>query len=310
METTPQHKLRGLLIAGTSSVAFGFIPLFTLPLMAIGLRTPSILTYRFLFAALAMFPLLLYKKIDLRLTVREIGVLLSLGLVYIASAMGLQLGYHYMPSGVATVVHFTYPVYVILLMLLFYRQRPTRVMILAILLAFFGVLCLSGLGLEKVDRRFLIGMLIVAPTGLAYASYMVIVNKSVVRTMNNIKLSFYALLACGSGFLVIALFWGGLQGIPSLEAWGLTIALAIIPTVVANITLVEGVKLIGSTMSAILGALEPLTAVVIGFLVFDEVLTPLRIVGVLLIILSVLLIALSGRIAYFFKVWHLRKRHR
>ena len=197
METSPQHKLRGLLIAGTSSVAFGFIPLFTLPLMAIGLRTPSILTYRFLFAALAMFPLLLYKKIDLRLTGREIGVLLSLGLVYIASAMGLQLGYHYMPSGVATVVHFTYPVYVILLMLLFYRQRPTRVMILAILLAFLGVLCLSGLGLEKVDRRFLIGMLIVAPTGLAYASYMVIVNKSVVRTMNNIKLSFYALLACG-----------------------------------------------------------------------------------------------------------------
>ena len=183
-------------------------------------------------------------------------------------------------------------------------------MILAILLAFLGVLCLSGLGLEKVDRRFLIGMLIVAPTGLAYASYMVIVNKSVVRTMNNIKLSFYALLACGSGFLVIALFWGGLQGIPSLEAWGLTIALAIIPTVVANITLVEGVKLIGSTMSAILGALEPLTAVVIGFLVFDEVLTPLRLVGILLIILSVLLIALSGRIAYFLKVSHLRKRHR
>ena len=81
---------------------------------------------------------------------------------------------------------------------------------------------------------------------------------------------------------MIALFWGGLQGIPSLEAWGLTIALAIIPTVVANITLVEGVKLIGSTMSAILGALEPLTAVVIGFLVFDEVLTPLRLVGILL----------------------------
>ena len=304
METTPQHKLRGLLIAGTSSVAFGFIPLFTLPLMAIGLRTPSILTYRFLFAALAMFPLLLYKMIDLRLTGREIGVLISLGLVYIASAMGLQLGYHYMPSGVATVVHFTYPVYVILLMLIFYKQRPTRVMVLAILFAFLGVLCLSGLGLEKVDRRFLIGMLIVAPTGLAYASYMVIVNKSVVRTMNNIKLSFYALLACGSGFLVIALFWGGLQGIPSLEAWGLTIALALIPTVVANI------KLIGSTMSAILGALEPLTAVVIGFLVFDEVLTSLRIVGILLIILSVLLIALSGRIAYFLKVSRLRKRHR
>lgn len=309
MDPTPQHKLRGLMIAGASSVAFGFIPLFTLPMMRMGLRTPSILAYRFLIAALVMFPILLYKKIDLRLTLREAGILLSLGLIYVCSAMGLQLGYHYMPSGIATVVHFTYPVYVILLMLIIYKQKPAGITLFAIALAFFGVLCLSGLGLETVDSRFLIGMLIVAPTGLAYASYMVIVNKSVVRTMNNIKLSFYALLTCGSGFLVIALFWGGLQGIPSLEAWGLTIALALIPTVVANITLVEGVKQIGSTMSAILGALEPLTAVVIGFLVFDEVLTPLRIVGVLLIILSVLLIALSGRIAYFLKVSRLRKRH-
>lgn len=309
METAPQHKLRGLIIAGGSSVAFGFIPLFTLPMMGMGLRTPSILAYRFLIAALVMLPLLLYKKIDLRLTAREAGVLLSLGLIYVCSAMGLQLGYHYMPSGVATVVHFTYPVYVILLMLLLYKQKPAGITIFAILLAFVGVLCLSGLGVEQVDRRFLIGMLIVAPTGLAYASYMVIVNKSVVRTMNNIKLSFYALLVCGSGFLVIALFWGGLQAIPSLEAWGLMLALAIIPTVVANITLVEGVKQIGSTMSAILGALEPLTAVVIGLLVFDEGLTLLRLVGILLIITSVLLIALSGRIAYRIRVWRLRQRH-
>lgn len=310
MDGLPQNKLRGFIIAGSSSIAFGFIPLFTLPLMALGLRTPSILAYRFLIAALAMFPLLLYKRIDLKLTWREGGILLTLGLIYVCSAMGLQLGYLYMPSGIATVVHFTYPVYVILLMFLLYGQKPSGVTVFAILLAFLGVLFLSGVGGFAVDRHFLIGMLIVAPTGLAYASYMVIVNKSVVRTMNNIKLSFFALLVCGMGFFVIALFWDGIQAIPSLEAWGLTLALAIVPTVVANISLVEGVKQVGSTMSAVLGALEPLTAVVIGFFVFDEKLTLLHLLGIVLILVSVLLIALSGRIAYRLEVWKLRRRHK
>lgn len=302
-----REQIRGIAMAASASMSFGFIPLFTVPLMAMGMLTPSILAYRFLWAALLLLLILWVKKIDLKITRYEALLLLSLGLIYVCSAMGLQLGYLYMPTGIATVIHFTYPIYVILLLFLFYGQRPTLLVMLAILLAFVGVLFITGVG-SGVQPIPFGGFLIVAVTGLAYASYMVIVNKSILQRMNNIKLSFYALLFCGIGFLIIAYFWGGIQPIPDAKGWGLMLLLAILPTVVANITLVEGVKLCGSTLSSVLGALEPLTAVVIGILVFDEPLTPMHLLGIGLIICSVLIISLSGKIAYAWEVWRKRKR--
>lgn len=302
-----REQIRGIAMAASASMSFGFIPLFTVPLMAMGMLTPSILAYRFLWAALLLLLILWVKKIDLKITRYEALLLLSLGLIYVCSAMGLQLGYLYMPTGIATVIHFTYPIYVILLLFLFYGQRPTLLVMLAILLAFVGVLFITGVG-SGVQPIPFGGFLIVAVTGLAYASYMVIVNKSILQRMNNIKLSFYALLFCGVGFLIIAYFWGGIQPIPDAKGWGLMLLLAILPTVVANITLVEGVKLCGSTLSSVLGALEPLTAVVIGILVFDEPLTLMHLLGIGLIICSVLIISLSGKIAYAWEVWRKRKR--
>lgn len=301
-----QH-IRGIAMASSASISFGFIPLFTLPLMAMGILTPSILAYRFLLAAFFLMLILWSKKIDFKITRYEAFLLISLGLIYICSAMGLQLGYLYMPTGIATVIHFTYPIYVILLLFVFYGQRPTLLVMIAIILAFVGVLFITGIGSGAEPIPFG-GFLIVAITGLAYASYMVIVNKSVLQHMNNIKLSFYALLFCGIGFLIIAYFWGGIQLIPDAKGWGWMLLLAILSTVVANIILVEAVKLCGSTLSSVLGALEPLTAVVIGILVFDEPLTPMHLLGIGLIICSVLIISLSGKIAYAWEVWRKRKR--
>lgn len=294
-------------MAASASISFGFIPLFTVPLMLMGMFTPSILAYRFLLASSMLLAILLIKRIDLRISLYEALLLLSLGLIYICSAMGLQLGYLYMPTGIATVIHFTYPIYVILLLLLCYGQRPSLPVMIAILLAFVGVLFITGIG-NGGRAISMEGFLIVAITGLAYASYMVIVNKSRLQRMNNIKLSFYALLFCGVGFLIIAALWGGIQPIPDAKAWGLMLLLAFVPTVIANIALVEGVKISGSTISSILGALEPLTAVVIGILVFEEPLTGTHLLGIVLIICSVLLIALSGKIIYRWEVWRKRKR--
>jgi drug/metabolite transporter (DMT)-like permease len=69
--------------------------------------------------------------------------------------------------------------------------------------------------------------------------------------------------------------------------------LGLVPTVLSLIFMVKAVKIIGSTPTAILGALEPVTAVAIGVLVFGEVLTGRLIVGIFLILGSTVLIALK-----------------
>lgn len=301
-------KLIGTLCGAFSSICFGFIPLFTLPMMKHGLHSPSILAYRFLFAAIMLFIIAQVRHISLRVTHKQLLILFLLGLIYTCSAWGLQIGYLFLTSGIATVIHFTYPVYVIILMLLIYKQRPHKLTIIAISIAFLGVAFIGGL-FGSSEAVSMMGFTIVAMTGLAYASYLVIVNKSVVRNLNSITLSFWALSSSSLAFTCISFFSGGLQPISVPTDWILMLLLALLCTVVANILMVAGVKKVGSTITSVLGALEPLTAVLVGFLVFEEALNATRVIGIALIVFSVLLIALSGRIAYILEVQKLKRRH-
>ena len=69
--------------------------------------------------------------------------------------------------------------------------------------------------------------------------------------------------------------------------------MALLPTLVSNLALVRAIKSIGSTLTSVLGAMEPLTAIIIGILVFDETVTGVMALGTLLILAAVTLIVLS-----------------
>lgn len=305
---TSHNKAKGLLYGIFSPISFGFIPLFTVPLIEAHMNTPSILAYRFLIAAAMLLLIMWWRKVPLKVSSTELLTLLVLGLFYIWSAMGLQVGYRYMPTGIATLLHFTYPVWVILFLLFIYKQRPAPITIFAILLASLGVATQAGL-LSSSEAVSWIGIVIVASTGIAYAFYMIIVGKTGIGKQNPLKVSFYVLLFTGGGFLLIATFMGGIQPIPGIKEGVNMLMLSLVSTVIANIYLVAAIKLSGATINSILGALEPLSAVVIGVLLLDEKLTIASVVGIGLILISVIIIALSGRIAYVLKIYRLRRRH-
>ncbi len=286
-------KANGIILSAIASISFGFIPLFSLPLMNIGIKTPSILFYRFIIASIFMAFIIFYKKINLKINLQEGILLILLGVLYIFSSLGLQLGYLYMSSGVATVIHFTYPVFVVLLLLILFKEYPSKLIILSIIMAFIGVLFISK-GDEETNISIK-GFLIVLSTGLTYATYMIIVNKSILSKMNNLKISFYVLTFCGISFFIMASFSGGIQILNDKNSVINALLLAIIPTVISNIMLIEGVKKCGSTLSSILGALEPFTAVIIGFLVFNEKLSAINILGIVLIFTMIIIIALSKK---------------
>ena len=137
------NSLKGIFYAIVTSVTFGLIPLFTLPLMQKGMEFDSILFYRFLFATLALGGMMKLKKESFRIERRDIPMLILLGFFYTGSAMFLFWGYNFMGAGVATTLHFTYPIFVTLLMFLIFRERASWVTWLAIILAIFGVSRLS-----------------------------------------------------------------------------------------------------------------------------------------------------------------------
>ncbi len=137
------NNLKGFTFGILTSATFGLIPLFTLPLMAKGMQFDSILFYRFLFATLALAGIMTAKKEPFRVEKREIPILVLLGFFYTASAMFLFWGYRFMSAGIATTLHFTYPIFVTLIMLFVFREKTSWITLMATMLAICGVARLS-----------------------------------------------------------------------------------------------------------------------------------------------------------------------
>ena len=288
------EKIKGFLYGIATSVTFGLIPLFTLPLMQKGMASDSILFYRFATATLALGAMMLAKREPFRIAWRDLPPLALLALFYTASSMFLLYGYETMGAGVATTLHFTYPVFVTLLMLALFRERTSWVVAVAIVLAVGGVARLSLHGTELCLDP--VGVAVVLLSAVGYASYIIAVNRSRLREMHSRKLAFYV-------FVFTTLFFaikngGGLQPVPDAGAAVNILLLAVMPTVISNITLLLAVHRIGGTLTSILGALEPVTAVCISVLVFGEGFTWREALGIALILTSVVLVILDGSIRH------------
>lgn len=288
--------LVGTIAALLAAICYGFIPFFTLPIKqgepSDFMSDPSILFYRFGFAALVIGLVMLVRRQDFKVTRGELVTLIYLSFISDGSALFLIDGYNYMSSGVATTLHFMYPVVTALLMMTFYHEARRLSTIFAIIMsvAGVGVLCWDPTGHTSLQ-----GIIIVLISAVCYALYLIRVNRSRAAHMDSLKLVFYILFIGALIFLAEALRQNSFQPISSSLQFGNLVALALICTIVTNVCLVVSVKSIGSTMTAVIGALEPLTAVVVGCLVFHEAFTWQVLTGILLIIPAVVIIIWTRR---------------
>lgn len=286
-------RTQGIWFAILSAATFGLIPLFSIPVLRTGMNTYSVLFYRFAIACVVMLIPLLINRKSLKITPREAMWLAVFGILYDASAICLYYGYQYMSSGAATTLLFMYPVWTAIIMMLFFKERLSLQTVIAIILAISGVYFLSGD--QKMDAGapwFVIG--IVLMSGLAYSIYMVMVDRLNIRGMGSLKLTLYVFLF-GLFFLSIFLFASGkgVEPVQDLTSWINLTLLGVIPTVLSNILLIKAISHIGSTLSAILGAFEPVMAVAIGVAILGEPFTTYSAIGITLIIVAVILLVLK-----------------
>ncbi|BFO68142.1 DMT family transporter [Chryseobacterium sp. KCF3-3] len=279
-------KLRGYTLGILSAVSYGLIPIFILPVKQAHFSMDITLFYRFFFSALMVGGYLLYSRESFKINKKEALILAILGICYALSSEFLFLGYDFLTPGIASTVLFIYPIIVALIMLFFYKERLTRLSGASLLLAFAGVivLCLKGNGLEINFA----GLGIVMLSSLFYALYMVIVNKSNIK-VSGFKLTFYSMLFTSLFFMTKALMANESFAIPSTEIFINFLIFAFLTTVISSLCLVFAIKYIGSTPVAILGALEPVVAVLISVLMFHEKFTPNLLIGITLILFGVTL---------------------
>lgn len=287
------RNLSGVIYAIISSATFGLIPLFSIPLMEAGVSSPSILCYRFLLAAAAMGVVMLVSGSRFALKRSQLGIVFLLSILYAATAIFLIESYKFIPSGIATTIHFLYPLVVTLTMVIFFREQTGITTYIAIFISLGGVALLAW-G-NHTAGNFQRGVTLALTTVVTYAAYIVGVMKSRASRIDSFTLTFYVLLFGAIIFFVYALSTTGVEFVVSWSEWRNLIMLALISTILSDLTLVIAIKRIGSVTTSILGSMEPLTAVIIGVLYFNERLDGASVLGLILIIIAVIMVILGTK---------------
>lgn len=283
----------GFAFAIVSACTFGMMGLFSVPCQQSGMGTLSIIIYRYSIGSMALLAVLLALGRNLRISRDDFWRLQVLALFNNLTAFFLIYGFEFIPSGAGTTIQFSYPVITCMIMTVFFGERLTVRTVIAILLAVVGVACISGIGTDMSGYpHYLKGMGMELLAGLCYSVYLVLVPHLKVRTMPGSKLTFYIFLFSTVQLLIVSPLFGGVEMVPSWHAGIDLLLLGLIPTVISNYTVVIALKFIGSTPTAILGAFEPLTAMLIGIFVLGDPFTLLIGCGAVLIIVAVLLLVL------------------
>ena len=287
MKTLSKNALIGYPAGIITGVSYGLNPLFGIPLMNKGVEVNSILFFRYAIAVVILGCVLLCDRQSFKVSWRQAGILLMLGLLYTASSLTLFEAYKYIPSGLATTLVFLYPVLVALIMV-FLRIVPSWPVWLAIAATFVGVIIMTQS--DATQQINPLGVMLSIVSALVYALFIVIINRSkVISTISNSLLTFYALCVGAVVFLCrIGVSDADiLTGIDTRLDWLNLVGLALLPTIVSTASLAIATRNIGATKASVLGVFEPITAILVGTLVFGETLTDNIIIGITIAMVAV-----------------------
>lgn len=287
MKNISKNAIIGYPAGIITGITYGLNPLFGVPLMKEGAAIESILFFRYAIAVLFLGGFLLLSRQSFKISWKQAGVLLILGLLYTSSSVFLFEAYSYIASGLATTIIFLYPVLVAIIMV-FLRVVPSWPVWLSIILTFVGVVITTQSDSTQTINP--IGVILSLGSALVYALFIVIINRSkIISNISNSLLTFYA-LTVGAIIFLGKITLSDIHittGLTGNMVWLNLVGLAILPTVVSTATLAIATRNIGATKASVLGVFEPVTAILIGTVVFGEALTTNIIVGILLSIAAI-----------------------
>ena len=295
-DTPRGDMVRGYILGIVAAVSYGANPMFAIPLYGMGLSVASVLFYRYVGACMALALVMVLTGKSFRLPLRDVMFMVGEGVLFAFSSLFLFMSYRYMDVGIATTLLFMTPVCVTLIMWLGYGETLTRLTVVSLCMAVAGIVCLYN---PSGGTAGIIGIGLVCMSSLAYAIYMVAINKSRLRDVPGMTLTFYSLLFGSVVFVVNLDFLADLSPLQFTPACLLNIAgIAIVPTVISLLAIALSVRDVGSVVVSLLGALEPVTGIVIGVCMFGERLSAINVVGVMLILVSVTLVVLAPRLKH------------
>ena len=281
------NQTRGVLNGIVSGISFGLIPLFSIPVIAAGMDNISILVYRYLFGSAIMLLVLLMRQTKMRISFSQLWRIVILSSLYTMCSITTLESYKYLSSGIATALVYTDPIWCALIGLMFLGDRFSWRISSSIVLATIGVMMMTGVFSQ--DGTFSVkGLLWGLASGVFYALYLILLPRLKVREIASLKLTFYVFFI---GMLLLSAYSlavnGSIQITSDYECWYNLLLLGLVPTALSNICVTISLKLINSTIVAILGAFEPLTAMAVGIMILGEPCSIFSLSGAAMILIAV-----------------------
>ena len=287
------NRIKGILYAAVSSSTFGLAPFFSLTLLLAGFSAFEVLSYRWGVATIALTLFGWCSGCSFRLEKKDFLVVLLLSLLRAVTSFSLLIAYQNIATGVASTIHFMYPLAVSLVMMYFFQEKKSLWVMFAVFMSLLGAALLSSGELEAKNGDTIVGLVAACVSVFSYAGYIVGVRMTRAVRINSTVLTCYVMGLGTVLYFIGALTTSGLRLVADGYTWLIILGLALPATAISNITLVRAIKYAGPTLTSILGAMEPLTAVVIGVFVFKELFTLNSAIGIILILLAVSVVILA-----------------
>ncbi|WP_436347459.1 DMT family transporter [Natronorubrum sp. FCH18a] len=277
----------GIALILVSAIGFGTLGIFGIYAQRAGLSIPTVLVFRFLLAGALIWAFLAWRGEATTLRGRPLAIALALGGFGYTAQSGLYfLGLEFMTAGLVAIVLYTYPAFVVVLAVLTIGERVSRPMLLALCLAFGGIVLVTG---ANPDGASLVGVVVVLGAALAYACY-ITGSRAVLETVDPLVLTAYVLPAAATSYVVIGTATGQLELPTAPSAWVILCCIAVFATAVPVVAFFAGLQYIGASRASIVSTAEPPVTVVLGAALFAEPVTVATVVGGVSILAGVIIL--------------------
>lgn len=285
-------RTKGIFFTMLSAVSFGIMPIIAVYAYRGNCNAFTLCFLRSFFAIIILLPYLKYKKVSLKLSKDEIVSLLSLSLVgNTLTTLMLFLSYNYIPVGMATTLHFTYPVIVTFICIAMYKEKVNRKKIITLLLSFVGILMFF----ENSAEVSYLGIFLSVASGFTYSYYIVYLSRSILKGMNIFKLTYYISIITAISIYISGMLMGKISFGLTPTAWVHSFIIAILSGIIGLVCMQIGIRIVGPSTASILSTFEPITSMLLGVLILNEAITLKIIIGSIMIIASVILITLEKK---------------
>lgn len=281
-----------ILLVIIGSIAYGFLPIFVKNIIAYNYSSLSIVFYRYFLTAIFLFIIIIVSKKNFKITKRQfiellIFSIIGLGLTFFFLSQSLL----YISAGLSNMIHFGYPVIVLLVMIFMFKEKANILKVLSIISAVVGIVMLT----QVVEIESFLGVVYALITTITYGSYIIANKKCSFAEVDTMVSLFYMSLFVSIAFFIAGIFTDSLQLLNNLYVFGNFAAISLVCTIFSLGLLLYGVKRLGSSLASILNMFEPATTVVASIFIYKEELTINIIIGSILIILSTISMVIGSK---------------